>query len=66
MVTLEQQADELLLAEARRRGVSLRKLGVIDTRRQRTISAREFPASEVAGRFTSRVALMGWTNEEED
>ena len=39
--TLEQQADELLRGWAREQGISLRKDGIIDDRRDRTIRERE-------------------------
>ena len=37
----EQTADDILREWARSQGVSLRKLGIIDDRRQRTITERE-------------------------
>jgi len=38
---IEQTADEILRQDARSQGVSLRKLGIIDDRRRRTIDERE-------------------------
>lgn len=38
---LEQQADELLREWARSEGVSLRRDGIIDERRERTVRERE-------------------------
>lgn len=40
---LEQQADELLREWAKDQGVSLRKDGIIDERRERTVRERETP-----------------------
>jgi hypothetical protein len=37
----EVTADEILRQDAKRQGVSLRKLGIIDDRRRRTIDERE-------------------------
>lgn len=44
--SLEEQADELLLELCHREHHSMRQLGMIDARRQRTISAREFSIEE--------------------
>lgn len=38
---LEQQADDILRDWAREQGISLRKDGIIDERRERTIRERE-------------------------
>jgi hypothetical protein len=38
---VEQEADDLLRAWAKEQGVSLRKDGIIDDRRERTIRERE-------------------------
>jgi hypothetical protein len=43
--SLEEQADELLLAEARRQKVTLRTLGILSRVRQRLIARREVPLS---------------------
>lgn len=40
---VEQQADDLLRAWAKEQGISLRKDGIIDERRERTVRERETP-----------------------
>lgn len=39
--TVEQQADTILHEWAKSQGISLRKVGIIDERRERTIRERE-------------------------
>lgn len=39
--TVEQQADDILHQWAKEQGISLRKAGIIDERRERTIRERE-------------------------
>jgi hypothetical protein len=41
MKTLNEQADEILHEWARSKGISLRKAGIIDERRERTVRERE-------------------------
>lgn len=48
--TLEELADEMLRREARGTVGSLRKLGIIDERRARTIREREIPFSSYQNR----------------
>lgn len=55
--TLEEQADELLKELALAEGVSLRQLGIIDERRQRTISAREYPMTLAFGDTKNKVGF---------
>lgn len=43
--SLEEQANELLRGEARKHGVSMRRLGLIDADRQRAINDHEIPMS---------------------
>jgi hypothetical protein len=45
--TLEEQADDILRKNATKHRVSLRKMGIIDERRQRTIREREIPLSRL-------------------
>lgn len=60
--TLEEQADELLRELCHSECKSMRELGMIDARRQRTISAREFPLTDRA----SVRAQHGLSDDEED
>ena len=39
--SMEQTADEILKDWAKKEGISLRKVGIIDSRRRRTIDERE-------------------------
>lgn len=48
--TLEEQADDILRRQAVDTGVSFRKMGIIDARRERTIRAREITLSSLEGR----------------
>lgn len=43
--SLQQQADELLREDARKRGTTLYREGILDERRQRKIGQREIPMS---------------------
>lgn len=53
---LEAEADAILRSMALREGKSLRRYGVIDERRQRTVNARELTFS---GFFARRRAMVG-------
>jgi hypothetical protein len=44
--TLEELATELLEEDAKSRGTTLYRLGIIDRRRRRTINSREIPLSK--------------------
>ena len=46
--SLEEQANDLLRDAAHEAGVSLRRLGIIDRRREQTINRREVSMSEMA------------------
>jgi len=54
MKTIEQQADELLRADAHKQHKSMRELGMIDERRQRTIREREIDFADFFGRKQAR------------
>jgi hypothetical protein len=43
--SLEQQANDLLREDAKRRGTTLFREGILDERRQATIAQREMPMS---------------------
>ena len=45
---IEDMADEILREDAKRQKKSLRKLGIIDERRERTIREREISESAVS------------------
>jgi hypothetical protein len=45
---LDDIADEILKQDARKNKKSLRKYGIVDERRERTIRAREIPLSSVS------------------
>ncbi len=45
---LDEMADEILREDARKNKKSLRKYGIVDERRERTIRAREIPLSSVS------------------
>ena len=64
----EEQADELLRESALAEGVSLRQLGIIDDRRQRTISSREYPMSVAFRGTKNRVGFpkSGDPDEEDE
>ena len=52
----EQEADDLLHEWAKQQGISLRKDGIIDDRRERTIREREVPFTTF---FASRKRARG-------
>jgi hypothetical protein len=54
---IEEAANELLKKEAVRHGGSLRKLGIIDERRERTIREREIPLSSFERGNTRRTTI---------
>ncbi len=56
MKTLDEQADDLLHEWAKSKGISLRKDGIIDERRQRTVREREISFTPF---FASRKRARG-------
>lgn len=49
-MTIEEQADDILSRDAKSHHLSLRKMGIIDDRRQRTIREREITMSYLESR----------------
>lgn len=49
-MTIDEQADDILSRDAKSQHLSLRKMGIIDERRQRTIREREITMSYLESR----------------
>lgn len=50
MMTLNEEADAILRDWAKSEGKSLRQLGIIDQRRERTVREKEVPFAVIFGR----------------